>query len=68
MLFIEPGSPWENGYVESFNAAQTEPQYGIVAASPLTTQMDGVSPTEAMAEKLLQQNWCEELKRLVPVD
>jgi len=19
MLFIEPGSPWENGYVESFN-------------------------------------------------
>ena len=19
-LFIEPGSPWENGYVESFNA------------------------------------------------
>jgi transposase InsO family protein len=19
MLFIEPGSPWENGYMESFN-------------------------------------------------
>jgi putative transposase len=19
-LFIEPGSPWENGYIESFNA------------------------------------------------
>ena len=19
MLFIEPGSPWENGYIESFN-------------------------------------------------
>jgi transposase InsO family protein len=23
-LFIEPGSPWENGYIESFNGKQRD--------------------------------------------
>ena len=30
--FIEPGSPWENGYVESFNARMRAELYALVQA------------------------------------
>jgi transposase InsO family protein len=43
-LFIEPGSPWENGYVESFNGKlrdellNRETFYTLIEAKVLTEQ------------------------------
>jgi len=43
-LFIEPGSPWENGYIESFNGKlrdellNRETFYTLIEAKVLTEQ------------------------------
>jgi transposase InsO family protein len=35
-LFIEPGSPWENGYCESFNGMRPHSALGYRPPAPLT--------------------------------
>ena len=57
-LFIEPGSPWENGYIESFNGMlqdellNREPFYTLREARVLIEQWrrhgNGVSPHSAL--------------------
>jgi IS30 family transposase len=46
-LFIEPGSPWENGYNESFNGKLRDELLNGAMASSLqhnpTTQLAGLS-------------------------
>jgi len=43
-LFIEPGSPWENGYIESLNGKlrdellNRETSYTLIGAKVLTEQ------------------------------
>ncbi len=44
-LFIEPGSPWENGYVESFNGKLRD---GLLNDEIFTTLLES---------KVLIENW-----------
>ena len=44
-LFIEPGSPWENGYIESFNARLRD---GLLNGEIFTTLLEA---------KVLIENW-----------
>ncbi len=44
-LFIEPGSPWENGYIESFNGKLRD---GILNGEIFTTLLEA---------KILIENW-----------
>jgi len=44
-LFIEPGSPWENGYVESFNGKLRD---GLLNGEIFTTLLEA---------KVLIENW-----------
>ena len=53
-LFIEPGSPWENGYVESFNGTLRD---GI---------LDGEIFTTLLEAKVLIENWRREYNTIKP--
>jgi transposase InsO family protein len=53
-LFIEPGSPWENGYVESFNGTLRD---GI---------LDGEIFTTLLEAKVLIENWRREYNTIRP--
>jgi putative transposase len=53
-LFIEPGSPWENGYVESFNGTLRD---GI---------LDGEIFTTLLEAKVLIENWRREYNMIRP--
>ena len=53
-LFIEPGSPWENGYVESFNARSRD---GL---------LDGEIFTTLLEAKVLIENWRREYNTVRP--
>ena len=33
-LYIEPGSPWENGYIESFNGKMRDELFTLMMSSP----------------------------------
>jgi putative transposase len=47
-LFIEPGSPWENGYIESFNGKLRD---GLLNGEIFTTLLE---------VKVLIENWRRE--------
>ena len=53
-LFIEPGSPWENGYIESFNGKLRDE---LLSREIFTTL------TEA---KILIEQWLKEYNRVRP--
>ena len=53
-LYIEPGSPWENGYVESFNGTLRD---GI---------LDGEIFTTLLEAKVLIENWRREYNTIKP--
>jgi transposase InsO family protein len=53
-LFIEPGSPWENGYVESFNARLRD------------ELLDGEIFTTLFEAKVLIENWRREYNTIRP--
>jgi putative transposase len=53
-LFIEPGSPWENGYVESFNGKLRD---GL---------LDGEIFTTLLEAKVLIENWRKEYNTIRP--
>jgi len=53
-LFIEPGSPWENGYVESFNSKLRDE---LLNGEIFTTM------TEA---RILIERWCREYNHFRP--
>jgi transposase InsO family protein len=54
-LFIEPGSPWENGYIESFNGKLRD------------ELLDGeLFYTLKEAEILIEQHWRREYNHLRP--
>ncbi len=53
-LFIEPGSPWENGYIESFNS---KPRDELLNGEVFTTL------TEA---RILIEQWRKEYKQVRP--
>jgi len=53
-LFIEPGSPWENGYVESFNGKLRD---GLLNGEIFTTLLEA---------KVLIENWRREYNTIKP--
>ena len=53
-LFIEPGSPWENGYVESFNGKLRD---GLLNGEIFTTLLEA---------KVLIENWRREYNTIRP--
>jgi len=53
-LFIEPGSPWENGYVESFNARLRD------------ELLNGEIFTTLLEAKVLIENWRREYNTIRP--
>jgi transposase InsO family protein len=53
-LFIEPGSPWENGYNESFNGKLRD------------ELLNGEIFTEVLEAKVLIENWREEYNQFRP--
>ena len=53
-LFIEPGSPWENGYIESFNGKL---RYGL---------LDGEIFDTVLEAKVLTQRWRTEYNTIRP--
>ena len=53
-LFIEPGSPWENGYIESFNARLRD---GLLNGEIFTTLLEA---------KVLIENWRREYNTIRP--
>jgi transposase InsO family protein len=53
-LFIEPGSPWENGYIESFNGKLRD---GLLNGEIFTTLLEA---------KVLIENWRREYNTIRP--
>jgi putative transposase len=53
-LFIEPGSPWENGYIESFNGKLRD---GLLNGEIFTTLLEA---------KVLVENWRREYNTIRP--
>lgn len=53
-LFIEPGSPWENGYIESFNGKL---RYGL---------LDGEIFTSLLEAQVLTEQWRQEYNHIRP--
>jgi transposase InsO family protein len=53
-LFIEPGSPWENGYIESFNGKMRD------------ELLNGEIFTNLVEAKVLINQWKEEYNRVRP--
>ena len=53
-LFIEPGSPWENGYIESFNGKLRDE---LLNREVFTTLMEA---------KVLTENWRQEYNAVRP--
>jgi transposase InsO family protein len=53
-LFIEPGSPWENGYIESFNGKL---RYELLNREIFTTLLEA---------RVLIENWREEYNHIRP--
>jgi transposase InsO family protein len=53
-LFIEPGSPWENGYIESFNARLRD------------NLLNGEIFTNLLEAKVLIENWRREYNTIRP--
>ncbi len=53
-LFIEPGSPWENGYIESFNGKLRD------------ELLNGEIFTTLLEAKILIENWCREYNEIRP--
>jgi transposase InsO family protein len=53
-LFIEPGSPWENGYIESFNGRLRD---GLLNGEIFTTLLEA---------KVLIENWRREYNTIRP--
>ena len=53
-LFIEPGSPWENGYIESFNGKLRD---GLLNGEIFTTLLEA---------KVLIENWRKEYNTIRP--
>jgi putative transposase len=53
-LFIEPGSPWENGYIESFNGRLRD---GLLNREIFTTLLEA---------KVLIENWRKEYNTIRP--
>jgi transposase InsO family protein len=53
-LFIEPGSPWENGYIESFNGKLRD---GLLNGEVFTTLLEA---------KVLIENWRREYNTIRP--
>ena len=53
-LLIEPGSPWENGYIESFNARLRD---GLLSGEIFTTLLEA---------KVLIENWRREYNTIRP--
>jgi transposase InsO family protein len=49
-LFIEPGSPWENGYIESFNGKLRD---GLLNGEIFMTLLEA---------KILIENWRNEIR------
>jgi len=41
-LFIELGSPWENGYVESFNGISSDARASVITLKPAIRDADGM--------------------------
>ena len=53
VLYVEPGSPWENGYVESFNSRLRDSSLGYMICSDFATQWPASAQSTALAS--LQQ-------------
>jgi hypothetical protein len=53
-LFIEPGSPWENGYIESFNGKLRD------------ELLNGEIFTTLLEAKVLLENWRREYNQIRP--
>jgi transposase InsO family protein len=53
-LFIEPGSPWENGYIESFNGKLRD------------ELLNGEIFTTLLEAKVLIENWRREYNHIRP--
>jgi transposase InsO family protein len=53
-LFIEPGSPWENGYIESFNGKLRD------------ELLNGEIFTTLLEAKILIENWRREYNEIRP--
>jgi transposase InsO family protein len=53
-LFIEPGSPWENGYIESFNG------------KPGMSSLTGRSSTTLIEARVLIADWRKEYNQVRP--
>jgi len=53
-LFIEPGSPWENGYCESFNGRLQD------------ELLNGEIFYTLQEAKILIENWCREYNEIRP--